>query len=56
MAQRVESSVVVEAPVSRVYDYWKNLENLPNFMTNIEEVRATGSPWSRKVHYVTRPR
>ncbi len=42
MAQRVESSVVVEAPVSRVYDYWKNLENLPNFMTNIEEVRSTG--------------
>jgi uncharacterized membrane protein len=42
MPQRVESSVVVEAPVARVYDYWRNLENLPNFMTNIEEVRATG--------------
>jgi uncharacterized membrane protein len=42
MPQRVESSVVVEAPVSRVYDYWSNLENLPNFMTNVEEVRATG--------------
>ncbi len=42
MPQRVESSVVVEAPVSRVYDYWRNLENLPNFMTNIEDVRATG--------------
>ena len=42
MAQRVESSVVVEAPVSSVYDYWRNLENLPNFMTNVEEVRSTG--------------
>ncbi len=42
MPQRVESSVVVEAPVSRVYDFWRNLENLPNFMTNVEEVRATG--------------
>jgi len=42
MAQRVESSVVVEAPVSRVYEYWRDLENLPNFMTNIEEVRSTG--------------
>jgi uncharacterized membrane protein len=42
MAQRVESSVVVEAPVSRVYDYWRNLENLPSFMTNVEDVRATG--------------
>jgi uncharacterized membrane protein len=34
--------VVVEALVSRVYDYWRNLENLPNFMTNVEDVRATG--------------
>ncbi len=42
MPQRVESSVVVEAPVARVYDYWRTLENLPNFMTNIEEVRAIG--------------
>jgi uncharacterized membrane protein len=42
MPQRVESSVVVEAPVTRVYEYWRNLENLPNFMSNIEEVRATG--------------
>lgn len=42
MPQRVESSVVVEAPVSRVYDYWRNLENLPNFMTNVEEVRSVG--------------
>ncbi len=42
MPQRVESSVVVEAPVERVYDYWRNLENLSNFMTNVEEVRAMG--------------
>ncbi len=42
MPQRVESSVVVEAPVSRVYEYWRDLENLPNFMANVEEVRATG--------------
>ncbi len=42
MAQRVESSVIVEAPVARVYEYWSNLENLSNFMTNVEEVRAVG--------------
>ncbi len=42
MPQRVESSVVVEAPVARVYEYWSNLENLSNFMTNVEEVRAMG--------------
>ncbi len=43
MAQRVESSVVVNAPVDQVYGYWRNLENLSNFMTNVENVRSTGS-------------
>ncbi len=42
MPQRVESSVVVEAPVTRVYEYWSNLENLSDFMSNVEEVRAMG--------------
>jgi uncharacterized membrane protein len=42
MPQRVESSVEIEAPVERVYDYWKTLENLPQFMTNVEEIRPTG--------------
>src|SRR5918998_1717857 len=51
MPQRVESSVVVEAPVSRVYEYWRDLENLPNFMTNVEEVRATGPD---RTHWVVK--
>jgi uncharacterized membrane protein len=42
MPQRLESSVVVGASVARVYDYWSTLENLSDFMTNIEEVRSTG--------------
>src|SRR5215207_45232 len=42
MPQRIESSVEVGAPVQQVYDYWKTLENLPQFMKNIEEVRPTG--------------
>lgn len=42
MAQRIDGSIEVEAPVAKVYDYWKTLENLPQFMSNIEEVRATG--------------
>jgi uncharacterized membrane protein len=46
VAQRVESNVVVEAPVEKVYDYWKDLENLPRFMSNIEEVRSTGADTS----------
>ena len=42
MPQRVEGSIEVEAPVGKVYDYWQTLENLPQFMTNVEEVRSTG--------------
>jgi uncharacterized membrane protein len=42
MPQRIESSVEVEVPVEKVYDYWKTLENLPQFMTNVEEIRPTG--------------
>ena len=42
MPQRIESSIEVQAPVQKVYDYWESLENLPKFMKNIEEVRHTG--------------
>lgn len=42
MPQRVQGSIEVEAPVQEVYEYWRNLENLPQFMTNVEEVRSTG--------------
>jgi uncharacterized membrane protein len=42
MPQRVEGSIEVEAPAQQVYEYWHTLENLPHFMTNVEEVRSTG--------------
>ena len=42
MPQRVEGSIEIEAPVGTVYEYWENLEKLPNFMANVEEVRPTG--------------
>ncbi len=42
MAQQVEGSIEAQAPVQTVYEYWRNLENLPSFMSNIEEVRSTG--------------
>ncbi len=42
MPQRVESAIEMEAPVERVYSYWESLENLPNFMANVEEVTSTG--------------
>lgn len=40
MAQRVESTIEINAPVAKVYDYWRTLENLPRFMSNVEEIRA----------------
>jgi uncharacterized membrane protein len=42
MPQRVEGSIEIEASVETVYGYWETLENLPNFMANVEEVRPTG--------------
>jgi len=42
MPQRVEGSIEVMAPAEKVYDYWKTLENLPQFMTNVEEIHPTG--------------
>lgn len=51
MAQRTESSVVINAPVAKIYDYWHTLENLPRFMANIEEVRPMGPG---KTHWVVK--
>lgn len=42
MPQRVEANVEVDAPVRQVYEYWETLENLPDFMSNVDEVRSTG--------------
>ncbi|MGB3632849.1 MAG: SRPBCC family protein [Rubrobacteraceae bacterium] len=42
MAQRLEGSIEVNAPVKQVYEYWETLENLPDFMSNVQEVRSTG--------------
>jgi len=43
MPQRVEGSIEIEAPVETVYSYWETLENLPQFMSNVEEITSTGS-------------
>jgi uncharacterized membrane protein len=36
----VEESIRIFRPVSEVYAYWRNLENLPRFMEHLEEVRV----------------
>jgi uncharacterized membrane protein len=43
MPQRVEGLIEIEAPVETVYGYWETLENLPQFMANVEEVTPTGT-------------
>ncbi len=48
MSREVRASIEVEAPLSRVFDYWRTLENLPNFMSNLEEVRSVGN---RRTHW-----
>ena len=37
----VEDAITIYRPVSDVYSYWRNLENLPAFMEHLEEVRVT---------------
>lgn len=37
--QRIEKSIRVKAPVEQVYTFWRNFENFPRFMENVEEVR-----------------
>jgi uncharacterized membrane protein len=50
MAQRVQESIEVQAPLQDVFTYWSNLENFPQIMSNIEEVRVAGdtSHWKVK--------
>src|SRR5258706_6011962 len=38
----VERSIVVDAGVGQVFAYWRNLENLPQWMSHVREVRALG--------------
>jgi len=47
----VEKSVLVPASPAELYTFWRNFENLPRFMTHLEEVRvldATRSHWKTK--------
>jgi uncharacterized membrane protein len=48
---KVKKSISVDAPVDVVYGAWRNFENFPQFMGNIEEVRVVDggrSHWKAK--------
>jgi uncharacterized membrane protein len=47
----VEDAITIYRPVSEVYSYWRNLENLPRFMEHLDEVQVVDrlhSRWSAK--------
>ena len=35
---QVEKSVIIDRPVSELYDYWRDFTNLPNFMGHLKSV------------------
>jgi uncharacterized membrane protein len=43
----VEESVVINRPVSLLYRFWRNLENLPHFMSHLESVERVTDTLSR---------
>lgn len=48
---KIKKEATIDAPVATVYAAWRNFENFPYFMKNIEEVRATSenmSHWKAK--------
>lgn len=49
---RVKKSMTVNKPAEELYRYWRNLENLPRFMSHVQEVRqldGTRSEWRVRV-------
>jgi uncharacterized membrane protein len=46
---RVEQIVLIKRPPAELFNFWRNLENLPAFMDNIESVRTLDD---RRSHWV----
>jgi uncharacterized membrane protein len=47
----VEESVTIDAAPERVYAFWRNFENLPQFMHNVESVKVLDS---KRSHWIVR--
>lgn len=43
----VEESVVINRPVAELYRFWRNLENLPRFMSHLQSVERVTDTLSR---------
>ncbi len=48
---KVEKSVTVNRPAGELYSYWRNFENLPNFMDHLESVTVQDD---RRSHWVAK--
>ena len=46
---QVEKTVTINAPPDRLYAFWRNFENLPRFMENLESVEVLDDKRSRWV-------
>jgi len=42
-AVQIQKTINIAAPVEQVYDFWKNFENFPSVMSNVQEVRDNGN-------------
>jgi uncharacterized membrane protein len=45
----IKSTLVINRPKEELYSYWRNLENLPNFMSHIQEVNELDN---KRSHWV----
>lgn len=48
----IKRAVTIDKPAQELYNYWRKLENLPNFMHHLERVEQTGdksSHWKAKI-------
>jgi uncharacterized membrane protein len=43
----VHEAITVNRPLAEVYQFWRNFENFPSFMSHLESVRTTASGRSR---------
>jgi len=50
-AVHIQKSITVNRPIAEVYTYWRDFENLANFMSNLESVQNTGNGQS---HWMAR--
>lgn len=48
---KLEQAVVIERPRGELFQFWRNLENLPRFMDNLEAVTILGP---RRSHWVAK--